>query len=76
MRGILHLVIELYSLVLFAAVVASWVAASSNHPVKQFLDKVTEPVLEPIRKVLPPMSGIDLSPMVALLLLQVLGRLL
>jgi YggT family protein len=71
---ILHLAVELYSLVILAAVAASWVAPTSRHPAKLLLERATEPVLGRIRRILPTMSGIDLSPMVALLVLHVLSR--
>lgn len=70
----LNLLIDIYRWVLLAAIVASWVAPNSDHPVVVFLQKVTEPVLAPIRKVLPPMSGIDLSPLALLLVLYLLQR--
>lgn len=74
--GILIQVIEIYRYVVFAAVIASWVAPGSDHPVVLFLEKVTEPVFAPIRKVLPAMSGIDLSPLVVLLGLSLITRFL
>lgn len=72
---IIHLAIEIYSAILFGAVILSWVAPQSRHPIAEFLRKVTDPVLEPIRRVLPAAGGVDFSPMVALLLLQLLGKL-
>ncbi|OQX69876.1 MAG: hypothetical protein B6A08_03090 [Sorangiineae bacterium NIC37A_2] len=72
---IIHLAIEIYSAILFGAVIVSWVAPRSRHPFVQFLRRATDPVLEPIRRILPAAGGIDFSPMVALLLLQLLGRL-
>lgn len=75
MARIIHLAIEIYSAILFGAVIVSWVAPMSRHPFVQFLRRATDPVLEPIRRILPAAGGIDFSPMVALLLLQLVGRL-
>lgn len=54
--------------------VFSWV--NPNAPFAPFIRALNTPVLSPIRKLLPPLGGIDFSPMVALILLQVLNRLL
>ena len=68
--------IDLYSLVVLAAVVLSWLPAARHNAVAALVDRLTEPVLAPIRRTLPPMGGLDLSPMVLLLGLQLLKRLL
>jgi YggT family protein len=68
-------VIDLYSFVLLVAVVMSWLPVDRRHPLVTMLYAVTEPVLAPIRRVLPPIGGLDLSPMVLLIALQLLKRL-
>jgi YggT family protein len=68
--------IDLYSLVVLAAVILSWVRVPRDNPVVRFIDKATEPVFERIRSVLPSMGGLDLSPMVVLIALQLVKRLL
>ena len=69
-------IINLYSLVVVAAVVVSWLQLPASNPITQIIDTLTEPALKPIRRVLPPVSGIDFSPMVLLLGLQILKGLL
>ena len=69
-------IINLYSLVVVAAVVISWLQLPASNPIAQIIDTLTEPALKPIRRVLPPVSGIDFSPMVRLLGLQILKGLL
>ena len=71
MRVVLAL-IDLYSLVVLAAVVMSWVHADRRHPLVQAVFNVTEPALAPIRKVLPPTAGFDFSPIVLLIALRLL----
>jgi YggT family protein len=68
--------IDLYSLVLLVTVVMSWLPVDRRSPLRTLLDGLTEPVLAPIRRALPPMGGLDLSPMVLLIGLQFLKRLL
>ena len=63
--------IDLYSIVVLAAVVMSWVQADRRNPIVQWVYSMTEPVLAPIRRVLPPLGGLDLSPMVLLVVLRV-----
>ncbi len=68
------MLIEVYSLVVLVSVIGSWVR--SDNAVFRFADQLTEPALAPIRKVLPPAGGFDLSPMVLLIGLQILSGLL
>jgi YggT family protein len=53
-------------------VVFSWVSPFPTNPVSRLAWRLTEPVLGPIRRALPPMSGIDLSPLVVWLVVIVL----
>ena len=69
---ILIRLIDMYSLVVFVAVILSWVQVPHNNPVSQFVNTLTEPLLGPIRRVLPVMGGLDFSPMVLLIGLQIL----
>ncbi len=55
----------LYWLILVRALI-SWVNPDPFNPVVQFLTRATEPILQPIRRILPPM-GIDISPIIAFL---------
>jgi YggT family protein len=69
-------IINLYSLVVLAAVVLSWIPVDRRNPVVLFVDALTEPALRPIRRVLPVVGGLDFSPWVLLIALQVLKDLL
>jgi YggT family protein len=71
---LLNQLIDLYSLVIIAAVVVSWIDVPRDHPAVKLLRNVTEPVLAPVRGVLPQTGGIDFSPIVVLIGLQLLGR--
>jgi YggT family protein len=68
--------IDLYSLVVLVAVILSWVPLDRRNPLVTITHTLTEPVLAPIRNVLPPMGGLDLSPMILLFALQLLKNLL
>ena len=68
--------VDLYSLVVLAAVVMSWVQVDWRNPLARIVHSLTEPVLAPIRRLLPVMGGLDFSPMVVLFALRALRRLL
>lgn len=73
---LLNAVVQLYTWSLILVVIISWVAPGSYHPGAQLLHQITEPLLAPIRRILPSTGGLDLSPMVLMLLLFVIGGLL
>lgn len=76
MTSLLYLAIDAYSLILFIAVILSWFHLEPDHPVVRFTSALTEPVLRPIRKVLPNLSGVDISPLVVFMILRVLRRII
>jgi YggT family protein len=63
------------TLAIVARAVISWFRVSPYHPVAQFLDQLTEPILAPLRRVIPSIGMVDISPLVAILLLQVVQQL-
>ena len=67
--------IDLYSLVVLAAVVMSWIGLDRRHPAAAFVHNLTEPALAPIRSALPTIGGLDFSPMVLLIALRFLSNL-
>jgi YggT family protein len=73
---IIDLVFQLFDLLLFARVLLSWINVDPFNPVVKFLYDITEPVLAPIRSRVPPMGGLDLSPIIAIIILLVLRALL
>ncbi len=82
LRDLILVVLNLYTYVIIAAVIVSWlVAFGVINTYNQFarmvvgaLHALTEPVFGPIRRVIPPLGGLDLSPLIALLLIFFLTR--
>jgi YggT family protein len=68
--------IDLYSLVLLASVILSWVRLDPDNAIVRVIHQLTEPVLSRVRQILPAAGGFDFSPMVVLLGLQLLKSLL
>lgn len=64
--GVLNLVLTLYFWILIARAVLSWVNPDPRNPIVRFLHNATEPVLYPVRRVLPYMGGVDLSPLLVI----------
>ena len=69
---LIMLVLDIYTWVIIAAAVISWVTPNPYNPVVRLLRRLTEPVLAPIRQLLPPWKtfGLDFSPMIVILLIQ------
>lgn len=61
---LINFVLSVYIWVVIGRAVISWVNADPYNPIVRFLIQVTEPVLSRIRRFLPPMGGLDLSPMI------------
>jgi len=61
-----------YFFLIIASVILSWVAARTQHPIIPLVTQLTAPVLRPFRKVIPPIAGIDLSPLFALIAIRFL----
>lgn len=72
---ILQLAFELYSLALLARVLFEWIRVPYSSRVMRFLWDATEPLLAPIRRVLPSFGGLDFSPLIAFFLLNFVERL-
>jgi YggT family protein len=71
--NVVGLVASLYFWAVIAVVVISWIAPGSSHPAIQLVAQITEPVMRPVRKVVPSLGGLDLSPIIVFLILQVVN---
>jgi len=72
--SVVYYVLELYIYVVVARALISWVNPDPWNPIVQFLDRVTEPALAPIRKLIGWRLGIDLSPLILILILIFLQK--
>lgn len=69
---VIALVLRIFWFLLLARVIFSWIRptpSSPIYPVVDFVERATEPILAPIRRVLPPMGGLDLSSLLVMLVL-------
>jgi YggT family protein len=74
--SLVSLLIDLFMFAIIIEVIISWMNPGSYHPVSSLLHSLTSPVLRPIRQLVPPIAGIDLSPLFAIIGLQVLRMLI
>lgn len=75
MSMIIRYLFEALSLIVLAQVIVSYFL-SPYHPVRAFLDRIVEPMLTPIRRYLKPIGGLDFSPVVLLILIQIVSSLI
>lgn len=68
--------VGIFMFVIFIGIVLSWLAPPTYNPVVAIVQSMSEPLLRPFRRLIPPMGGLDLSPVVPLLLLGALRILL
>jgi YggT family protein len=73
---VIRVFFEVLSLAIIARALLSWFPISPYHPLVTILNQITEPILAPIRRYIPTTIGIDISPLVAIILLQVIERIL
>ncbi|MDP2653022.1 MAG: YggT family protein [Candidatus Omnitrophota bacterium] len=73
---LVHLVLTAFSWLILIRALISWVSPDPFNPIVQFLYRATDPVLEPIRRRMPYLGGIDFSPLLAFLLIMFLDRFL
>ncbi len=68
--------LNFYLFAIIGQIILSWVAPYNNNPAIGILFQITEPVMRPARKLVPPVGGLDLSPIIVILTIQVLELLL
>jgi YggT family protein len=70
---VLGVVLNIYMWVIIIRALLSWVNPDPYNPIVQFLTRITEPVLRPLRKLVPTWKlGVDLSPLIAILIIYFL----
>ncbi len=70
--GVLGLLVNFYFFTLIAMIVVSWIAPGSRHPAIELIWQISEPVMAPFRALLPNLGGIDFSPILVFVTLNVL----
>lgn len=78
MAFIIQLVTTLGSILVFAVIIQTLLSyfMSPYHPLRSTLDRLIDPLLRPIRNVVPPLGGLDFSPLVLVILIQIVESLI
>jgi YggT family protein len=69
-------ILDVYVWVIIAAALITWVSPDPRNPIVMFLRQITEPVLAPVRRLLPPWKtgGLDFSPLIVIIAIQFVER--
>jgi YggT family protein len=73
---LLMLIINIFMFSIIIQVILSWINPGTYNPITALLYSITSPLMRPIQRMVPPISGIDLSPLVAIIGLQVVRMLI
>ena len=73
--GVLALFLKIFFFAMIISVVLSWVAPGSHNPGAELVNQICEPALAPFRKILPNLGGLDISPILAFIVLKLLDML-
>ena len=76
LKPALDLVITLLTIAIFGRVILSWIFPRGQDPLSRFLLIITEPILQPVRKLLPNFGMLDLSPMIVIFVLYFVRRMI
>ena len=70
LADIATLIINIFFIAILINVILSWVRPSAYNPVFEIVNLISEPILRPFRRVIPPIAGLDLSPFIAMIALK------
>ncbi len=73
---VIMLILQIFWWSILIVIIASWIVPGTYHPALALLAQITEPLLAPARRLLPPLGGLDFSPIVVFLILGVIERIL
>jgi YggT family protein len=73
---VIMLCIRIFWWAILIGIIAGWIAPGNYHPALLLVHQITEPLLAPARRLLPPMGGLDFSPIIVFLVLGLLERML
>jgi YggT family protein len=73
---IIAILCQVLAIVIFVRAILSWFATSPYSPIVVFLDRITEPILAPLRRIIPRLGMVDITPMVAIIILLLIASLI
>lgn len=76
LANFIELLINILVIAIFLRAIISWFRLAPDNPINVILVQVTEPILAPLRRVVPSLGMFDITPWIAMILLQFLGQLI
>ncbi|MBU2510072.1 YggT family protein [bacterium] len=73
---LLNFALTLLTFAIIGRAILSWIQPDPRHPVSRWLRKITDPILNPLGKIIPPIAGLDITPIIAIVLIQFVQNLL
>ncbi len=73
---VINVAFMVYTWLIIGRIVLSWISHSPDHPLIRFVYELTDPYLALFRRIIPPIGMLDLSPIIAIIVLQILRALL
>ena len=71
---IVHFLLQLLIILVFIHALASWIPQLRESKVYHLIDRIVEPLLSPLRKVIPPIGGLDITPAILIFILVIIDR--
>ena len=71
-----HYLCLVLSIAIFIRVILSWIITNPNNQLFAVMREITDPILAPLRRIIPPAGGFDFTPLIAIILLQLIDRLI
>ncbi|MBV9119198.1 MAG: YggT family protein [Chloroflexi bacterium] len=76
LANFIQILVQVLVIAIFLRAIISWFRLAPDNPIQVILVQVTEPILSPLRRVVPSLGMIDITPWIAMILLQFLGQLI
>jgi len=76
LANFINILVEVLTIAIFLRAIISWFRLAPDNPLQVILVQVTEPILAPLRRVVPSLGLFDITPWIAMILVQFLGQLI
>lgn len=74
--NLIDIIFQALNLALIARVMLSWIPHDPYHPIVEWIIKLTDPIMKPFQKLIPPIAGMDISPIFAFIALGIIKQLI
>ena len=73
---VINALFNLLIILIIVRALMSWFRPDPYNPIVRFINRITSKILDPIQRIIPPIAGLDLSPIIAIFLIQIVQRFL